>query len=233
MKPNSRRACFLFVALLAAAGRAVPAAEVMVLPEYAGRWVVNEKLSDDVEKKMDEMRPVRGRPRDDETSGERRAMRSDENGPKHPVVEKEDDETSFFGGLFGHKHKPGRDGPMQKLMATRVIEITLDGKGYLVTYDGALQRHVVPHLGKVYSASGAELVADDLGETLAYWKDGDLVLETEMKPRGYLVQRFILAPDHASMIVRTLVKRFESERENDDAPRMKRVFERQTRAAAP
>jgi hypothetical protein len=231
MTTNLRRACHLTLALFALAGRAAAAAEVMVLPEYAGRWVVNEKLSDDVEKKMDEMRPMRTRPRDDETSGERRGVHADEKGPQHPVVEKEDDETSFFGGLFGHKHKPGREGPMHKLMATRVIEIALDGKGYLVTYDGALQRHVVPHLGKVYSASGAELVADDLGETLAYWKDGDLVLETEMKPRGYLVQRFILAPDHASMIVRTLVKRFESERENEDAPRLKRIFERQAHAA--
>lgn len=222
--PRALRACLLASAF---AGTAAPAADVMVLPEYAGRWIVDEKASDDVEAKMKEMRPMRMRPRE-ETSGERRAEGRDTT-IKHPEVEKEDDETSFLGGLFGRSKKPRRTGPMQKLMATRVIEITADPNGYLVTYDGALQRHVTPHLGKVYSASGAELVADDLGETLGYWQDGDLVLETEMKPRGYLVQRFTLSPEHDRLTVRTLVKRFESEREEADAPRLNRVFTRQAR----
>ena len=63
----------------------------------------------------------------------------------------------------------------------------------VVTYDEEISRNVRPNPeGRVFSASGDELVSDTFGHTLAYWQNKTLVLETDPPHGGQIVEKFAL-----------------------------------------
>ena len=59
-----------------------------------------------------------------------------------------------------------------------------------ILYDGVLPRSIKPNPGgRVFSASGEELVADTLGHTLAYWEGDTLILETDPPNGGKVIEK--------------------------------------------
>lgn len=75
------------------------------------------------------------------------------------------------------------------LLATR-LKISVQDDGYLLAYDDTLLRLVKPNpAGRIFSASGDELVVDTFGHTLAYWEGDTLVLETDPPDGGKYLER--------------------------------------------
>ena len=61
----------------------------------------------------------------------------------------------------------------------------------VVLYDDARRRLLtVNPTGRAFSVSGAEFTADEIGRSLTFFEDGDLVIETELAVGGKLVERF-------------------------------------------
>ncbi|MEM7466785.1 MAG: hypothetical protein AAF387_07855 [Pseudomonadota bacterium] len=63
--------------------------------------------------------------------------------------------------------------------------------GFKVWYQDGFVRDINPNpYGRVFSASGDELVANDLGRTLSYVKKTKIVSETRTEPRGEIFETF-------------------------------------------
>lgn len=61
----------------------------------------------------------------------------------------------------------------------------------VILYGGVRKRLLtINPAGRAYSVSGQELNHDELGRSLAFVDDGDLVVETELNSGGQLVERF-------------------------------------------
>ena len=90
---------------------------------------------------------------------------------------------------------------MQQILGAKALHI--DGYGDVaVTYDGKITRYLAPHPdGRVFSASGKELVGDEFGLTLSYWDDTVLVVETTTPWGVKLVERFRHTNQASSLVV--------------------------------
>lgn len=110
------------------------------------------------------------------------------------------------------------------IMASKLV-IERQEDGLLMTYDELLPRRVRPNPnGKVYSASGDELVADSIGYTLSYWDNDILVLETDPPSGGKYVERVRLAANSERLEYSIKVR----SRALEEAVTLKRVFVRAT-----
>ncbi len=123
-------------------------------------------------------------------------------------------ETKFRFGLGGGSGRPAvgpRTGKssereqqfniMQQILGAKALHI--DGYGDVaVTYDGKITRYLAPNPdGRVFSASGKELVGDEFGLTLSYWDDAVLVVETTTPWGVKLVERFRQTNQATSLVV--------------------------------
>ncbi|MEQ8233681.1 MAG: hypothetical protein RLW61_20465 [Gammaproteobacteria bacterium] len=156
----------------------------------SGHWTLDEDASDDPEDVFDGKLRRRGLSLDTPLSrtptGERPTIadKSQENYWRS-VAEK--DERRAMRNLR-------RLGTVYPLITSTALDISTAEGGLTVVYDGELPRFVRPNpAGRVFSASGDELVADTLGYTLAYWDAGDLVLETDPPDGGKYIERLHLA----------------------------------------
>lgn len=83
-----------------------------------------------------------------------------------------------------------RLGTVFPLLTATQLDIEPGTNGYTFTYDELLPRRVQPNpAGRVYSASGDELVSDTIGYTLAWWDGDSLVLETDPPDGGHYTER--------------------------------------------
>lgn len=148
-------------------------------------------------------------------------------------------ETKFQFGLSGrtgggHRRSPsgptmgprsgkggGHDDMLQKILGAKALHI--DGYGDVaLTYDGNITRYLVPNpQGRVFSASGKELVGDEFGRTLSYWDNAVLVVETTTAWGVTLVERFRQTNESSSLVVSTSI-----EPPGRDAVKWTRVYDR-------
>jgi hypothetical protein len=99
----------------------------------------------------------------------------------------------------------------------------IDGYGDVaLSYDGKLTRYLAPNpAGRVFSASGKELVGDEFGRSLSYWDDAVLVVETITAWGVAVVERFRQTDDASTLIVLVAV-----ELPGRDAVQWTRAYER-------
>ena len=154
----------------AAAFTAVPAAAANSVP-LAGSWILDEAASDSIEERFKHFRKSkRGGFRDGGIGGK----------------------TDRAGS--GRKRRDGEDaaprGSVRALVSATRLSIA--GTEHVsIVYDGRITRNLEPNPnGRVYSASGDELVVDRFGYTLSFW-DGDvLVIETTTRHGLDVVERY-------------------------------------------
>ncbi|MDP6183082.1 MAG: hypothetical protein QF609_04630 [Gammaproteobacteria bacterium] len=95
---------------------------------------------------------------------------------------------------------------VSRIAAAEAIDIA----GYrevTITYDGQVTRTLAPNPnGRVYSASGDELVKDEFGYTLSFWIKGVLVVETNDDRGIKMTERYRFKPDTAQLVVSISVK---------------------------
>lgn len=114
-------------------------------------------------------------------------------------------------------------GPIQRVLDARVLDIEDAGATATINYDTAYSRMLMPtEGGPVYSAKGNEYKTDSLGLELSYRRDGLLVIETMLRPRGRMLEEFKLDPGGNKLTVDTTI-------DNPDwviEARLRRVFAR-------
>ena len=141
---------------------------------FTGAWILDEAASDSVEKRFSHFRKAkRGGFRDGGIGGRTDAAGS------------------------GRRRKQGPDdedvaprGSLRDLVSAAHLSIT--GREHVsIIYDGSITRTPEPNPnGRVYSASGDELVVDRFGYTLAFWDGEVLVIETTTRHGLDIVERY-------------------------------------------
>lgn len=99
-------------------------------------------------------------------------------------------------------------GPVQRLLESENLEIVPTDNGYTFIYADGYERSVIPNPGgRVFTASGDELVKTDIGFTLAFWKDKSLRLETRIEDGGKLTERVTTSADGNRLTVKIEIDR--------------------------
>lgn len=163
---------------------------VFAEPTLEGTWVLNKKLSDDPKKVFKKKLRKRSYPtpvaRKSDNHKDRTFERIQDN---YWSAVREGKEASSIKDLR-------RLGTAYPLVKNKRFDITRRPKAYDFLYDGELPREVRPNpAGRVYSASGDELVVDTLGHTLSYWEGQVLVLEGDPPTGGKIIERFAIEED--------------------------------------
>ncbi len=141
----------------------------------AGTWILNESASDSIDERFSHFRKAkRGGFRDDGIGG-----RTDRTGSRRSRKGGDDEDVAPRGSL--------RD-------LVSAARLAIAGQEHVsISYDEQITRKLEPNPnGRVYSASGDELVVDRFGYTLSFW-DGDvLVIETTTRRGLDVVERYRL-----------------------------------------
>jgi len=147
-----------------------------------GQWQLNDGLSDSVEKKYRAFEePVRGGFRNGGIgAGRNRKLGRSTGGPSAVEIEFRHDDPDRI----------ARTSTMRKVVSAKSLNIG-GGDELLVVYDDEHKRKLVPNpYGRVFSASGDELIADRFGHTLSFWQKNVLVVETKTRGGVNIVERY-------------------------------------------
>lgn len=204
----------LLLMLLYAVG--VPADDSTTNPAtFTGTWILNEKLSDEPSSKLKgRMRQQQAKQRQD--AAERRQQGNPLDGTQHDYWDKIEEMQTRRAA-----ERPADAGNAGTIVAAKRLEIGGGGTELQIVYDGRYHRLVRPQTRRVYTASGKELVSDTIGATLAYWDGTTLVLETELKPAGTLVERLNRDADRLTLELKLQNPLW------DRSARINRVFDKQ------
>ncbi len=194
----------LACALLMLSALALPlAAAAADAARLSGHWTLDEDHSDDAEDafegKLRKRRFGSSLPSGGSGPGGRRTV-ADKSQDEYwrTVAEKEERRSA------SNLHRLGTVYP---LITAAELDISPARGGLEIVYDKLLPRFVRPNPdGRVFSASGDELVADTIGYTLAYWEDGDLMLETDPPDGGKYIERLRLSDDGQRIAYRVEVR---------------------------
>tara|TARA_R110002096_G_scaffold22675_32_gene72832 strand:- start:2899 stop:3654 length:756 start_codon:yes stop_codon:yes gene_type:complete len=197
----ARSCCQIPVVLLTSwllAGAALPAWSAA--PVLAGRWQLDADTSTDP---ATELKGIRA-------SKIRSARQSPQPSAKRPgqATEQRYWQEANAGEEWRHSKELVHAGPLQRILESENLEIITRDDGYLFVYADGFERPVVPNpAGRVFTASGEELVKTDIGYTLAYWEDDTLVLETRIERGGEMFERIAIDPDNRLGIHITIDRR--------------------------
>ncbi len=112
------------------------------------------------------------------------------------------------GEQWRHSKELVHAGPLQRILESENLEIITRDSGYLFVYADGFERPVVPNAaGRVFTASGEELVETEIGYTLAYWEGDTLVLETRIERGGEMFERITIDQDQRLSINITIDRR--------------------------
>ncbi len=162
--------------LLAGAARGEPVIE--------GSWLIDEKLSDDPKKAF------KGKLRKSAHPTPSSPAKASGGGTVYDRTQ-----ANYWGTVSkGNEGSSIKDlrrlGTAYPLVKNRRFDIARDNDVYEIVYDGELPRMVIPNPnGRVFSASGDELVVDTLGHTLSYWEGQVLVIESDPPAGGKVIER--------------------------------------------
>ena len=99
-------------------------------------------------------------------------------------------------------------GPVQRLLESENLEIVTANGGFLFIYADGYERKVIPNPGgRIFTASGNELVSTEIGHTLAYWKDASLMLETRTAHGGKLTEYIETSADGTRLTMKIEIDR--------------------------
>jgi len=189
-----------FVFFLSIIFSSVTSTLVFAEADLQGTWALNEAASDSVKNKIagvkSKRKKVFGQSRD------RDGRRAEER---------------------GSKGRGQQLGPLRKILSAETVRI--DGKQEIeLTFDDEVVRSITPNrYGRVFSASGKELVKDKFGHTLSYWDAESLVVETMMARGGIVIERYQLNEDSTRLVVAISIKTLQSA-----SIEISKVFERST-----
>lgn len=169
-------------------------------PQITGRWQLDESISTDA---ADELKGIRKK---------KRFSANDKQGPRSggvgDVAQSRYWQEANAGKEWHHTHELAHAGPLQRLLESKNLEVVVEGPGYLFVYADGYERPVVPNPGgRVFTASGDELVKSAIGFTLAFWEDKTLVMETRIKRGGKLIERMDLSADGTKLAVEITIDR--------------------------
>ena len=208
--PSARLLKAILAVLLLAAG--VAHAE----PAIEGSWVIDEELSDDTKKAFSGKLRKKGFP-----TPRPPVRKGEEKGPYY------DTQSAYWDTVREGKERSSlknlrRLGAVYPLVKAGRFDIARLEDGYEILYDGELPRSIKPNPGgRVFSASGEELVADTLGHTLAYWESDTLILETDPPSGGKVIEKITVKNNPRQLLYQiTLQMRILKE-----PVEIKRVFE--------
>ena len=127
------------------------------------------------------------------------------------------------GKQWKHSKELAHAGPLQRIIESENLEILRDETGYLIIYADGFERRVIPNPGgRVFTASGDELVETAIGFTLAYWEQAVLVLETRIKAGGKLTERISTSPTADRLTIKVEIDR----RDWKWVAKLDRIFDR-------
>ncbi len=154
-------------------------AEETVIQSIQGEWVINAAASDSVtEKYAAFVAPRQGGFRNGGI-GTGSSGKPGSSGPSRrgPVALSEPDEDALTSST-------------RKIISAERLRIEGLDK-VAITYDEKFVRNFVPNPGgRIYSASGDELIEDEFGFTLSYWRKNVLVVETATRRGVDIVERY-------------------------------------------
>ena len=177
------------------------AAEIKI--DISGFWQLDEAASDDPRPMLKDIGKFEKKKRKDvESTGPRgdKPIGSDtyKRYWEHVAEDKE------WRKVANAAHK----GSIKSLVFNRRLAIAQTENGFKVWYQDGFVRDINPNpYGRVFSASGDELVANDLGRTLSYVKKDKIISETRTKPRGEILESFQASPDKQKLFVTIKVDR--------------------------
>lgn len=186
----------LFLLLHGVPATAEPAAIV-------GRWKIDSVQSTEA---SDELKGIRVSKRKKKDSSPPPSSRP--GGAQGQGTQQRYWEEANAGKEWRHTNELAHAGPLQRLLESENLEIVPADDGYVFIYADGYERKVIPNPGgRVFTASGDELVHDNIGHTLAYWKGDELRLETRIKGGGKLRERVSTSPDGARLKVNIEIDR--------------------------
>lgn len=99
-------------------------------------------------------------------------------------------------------------GTVRSILVNSRLAAAATEDGFKVWYQDGFVRDINPNpYGRIFSASGDELVTNDLGRTLSYEKKGKIISETRIKPRGEIVESFAIEDAGQTLVVKIKVDR--------------------------
>ncbi len=132
-------------------------------------------------------------------------------------------EQANAGEEWTHSKELTHAGPVQRLLESENLEIVPADNGYIFIYADGYERSVIPNPnGRVFTASGEELVETDIGFTLAFWRKGTLILETRITQGGKLNEQITASEDGDRLTVNIVIDR----RDWKWIAKLDRVFDR-------
>jgi hypothetical protein len=169
-----------------------------------GDWVINEDLSDSFEETLKGLdRRRRGGFRDGGVGADRGprggGKGDDGSGGGDDGIAGHDAADKAFKGDASIRR--ARFESVRRIVSAQSLHI--DGYGEIaITYDGEFTRNLVPNPnGRVFTASGRELVEDAFGHTLTYWDDHVLVVETTTQRGATMIERYEHNAEHAQLVI--------------------------------
>lgn len=160
--------------------------------DISGHWIVNDERSDSLADKMKELR------KQDRRSRPRKPPGEDATIPGGPMPG--GGNVAGIGGRRAHEGGP-RLGAIRQMVSAGELEIS-QSDTVTIVYENDIARILRPNpAGRVYTASGKELSADDVGDTLTFWDKTTLVVETRSHQGGMLTERFDAATSPGQLLV--------------------------------
>jgi hypothetical protein len=188
----------------------VPA--LAALPALSGQWSLLPDESDDPAAELKGLAVIRRMPRAqvDQTGA----------GPGQSTQDRYWEQQDMMAERRAFKAVPDV-GAIQRLLDATKLTIAQQGDTVSIDYDAKLARSFKPtEGGPSYSAKGTEYTTDSIGEGLSYYRDGKLVVETILAPRGRMVETYQLDASSHRLTLKVELK-------NPDwliTARIKRVF---------
>lgn len=151
----------------------------------SGFWQLDESLSDDPKPMMKDIGKIRENKKKSDGSA---------NGGRQPVGG--DTYRRYWEHVSSDKQwrataDAAHGGSIKSLLFNQRLAIAATEHGFKVWYQDGFVRDINPNpYGRVFSANGDELVANDLGRTLSYVKKQKIISETRTKPRGEILETF-------------------------------------------
>ena len=183
-------------ALLGLAAVSVCSPATLAGPSLTGHWVLDESRSDDPRKALKGLRLMREAKFEEKPESRGGGIGTD----SHYYQQRELLEKKRFEGQVANV------GPIQRVLDARQLDIEDGGTTTTLRYDGDWSRDLTPtEGGPVYSAKGAEYKKDSLGLELSYRRDGNLYIETMLRPRGRMLEELQVDASGRILTVKTTI----------------------------
>ena len=165
--------------------------------DISGFWTLNAELSDDADKKFKDL--VKSQKKKFALrKAEEKREKSAAGGATFKRYWEHVADQAEWNKLASAVH----DGTLLSLMFATRLAIAATDIGFKAWYDDGYVRDIKPNPnGRVFTASGDEIISDGIGRTLAFWRGAKLNLETRGKKRGKIFETMSVSPDRSQLTI--------------------------------